>query len=157
MIPNNSVIIIMKRLFCYLLSALLFVGCVTNPDTGKKELSDAYVKKVANAVELASFNGSYLYLKDHPEQKTLFIDISKDLDVLIQEDLTLNGFLMVIRHLPIKELKNDKTILIVDNVIILFGMFQDDLIKLDKLEQVKKLKPIVIAVRSGINKAILKD
>lgn len=135
---------------------MLLTGCVTNPNTGEKELSDAYVKRVANAVELASFNGSYLYLKEHRNEKETFIGVSESLQVLIENDLTLNGFLMTVRHLPIKELKDDKAVLIIDNVIIIFGIFQNDLVKLDKLEQVKKLKPIAESLKRGIDRAVNK-
>lgn len=146
----------MKRIIALFLSLFLFVGCVTNQTTGKKELSESYVKKIAQASELAAFNGSYLYLKEKPQDKEIFIGVSDSLNVLIQEEMTLNGFLMVIQHLPIKELKDEKAVLIVDNAIILFGIFQDDLVKLDQLEQAKKLKPIAEALKKGIDRALEK-
>lgn len=148
----------MKRIISFILASLLFIssGCVTNPTTGEKELSDSYIRKVSLAVELASFNGSYLYLADKPEDKVVFESVSNSLGVLIQNDLTLNGFLMVVKSLPIKELKDEKTVIILDNAIILFNIFQDDLIKLEKLKQAEKLKPIAESLKKGIDRALEK-
>lgn len=142
----------MNRVFCLFLSLFLFVGCAT---TGQNPgLTDAKVKKVAQVVELASYNGTFLYLQEKPENKYIFESVVRSLDILLEDEITLDKFLLIVKELPIKELKSKEGVLILDNMIIVFGIYQDDLIKLDKLEQVQKLKPVIISLRDGIKRGI---
>lgn len=142
----------MNRVFCLFLSLFLLVGCVT---TGQNPgLTDAKVKKVAQVVELASYNGTFLFLQEKPENKYIFESVVRSLDILLEDEITLDKFLLIVKELPIKELKSKDAIIILDNMIIVFGIYQDDLIKLDKLEQVQKLKPVIISLRDGIKRGI---
>lgn len=142
----------MNRVFCLFLSLFLLVGCAT---TGQNPgLTDAKVKKVAQVVELASYNGTFLFLQEKPENKYIFESVVRSLDILLEDEITLDKFLLIVKELPIKELKSKEGVLILDNMIIVFGIYQDDLIKLDKLEQVQKLKPVIVSLRDGIKRGI---
>lgn len=142
----------MNRVFCLFLSLFLFVGCAT---TGQNPgLTDAKVKKIAQVVELASYNGTFLFLQEKPENKYIFESVVRSLDILLEDEITLDKFLLITKELPIKELKSKEGVMIIDNSVILFGIFQDDLIKLDKLEQVQKLKPVIVSLRDGIKRGI---
>lgn len=142
----------MKQLIALFLSAFLFIGCAT---TGQNPgLTDTKVKKIAQVVELAAYNGTFLFLQEKPENKYIFESVVKSLDILLEDEITLDKFLLIAKELPIKELKSKEGIMIIDNSVILFGIFQDDLIKLDKLEQVQKLKPVIISLRDGIKRGI---
>lgn len=142
----------MKQLIALFLSAFLFIGCAT---TGQNPgLPDTKVKKIAQVVELAAYNGTFLFLQEKPENKYIFESVVKSLDILLEDEITLDKFLLIAKELPIKELKSKEGIMIIDNSVILFGIFQDDLIKLDKLEQVQKLKPVIISLRDGIKRGI---
>lgn len=142
----------MTKFISLFLSLFLFVGCATTgQNTG---LTDAKVKKVAQVVELASYNGTFLYLQEKPENKYIFESVVKSLDILLEDEITLDKFLLITKELPIKELKSKEGILLIDNSVILFGIFQDDLIKLDKLERVQKLKPVILSLRDGIKRGI---
>jgi hypothetical protein len=142
----------MNKIICLFLSLFLIVGCATTPQN--PGLTDAKVKKIAQVVELAAYNGTFLFLQEKPENKYIFESVVKSLDILLEDEITLDKFLLIAKELPIKELKSKEGVMIIDNSVILFGIFQDDLIKLDKLEQVQKLKPVIISLRDGIKRGI---
>lgn len=146
----------MKKIISILLCLSLLTGCATNLNTGKSEISAEKVKHIASVVELAGYNGTYLYLKNNPTKKDIFVNVVNGLNTLIANEIQLEGFLFVVKELPIKELQSDEGVMIIDSAIILFGIYKDDLIHLDKLEQAKKLTPIAIALRDGINRALLR-
>jgi hypothetical protein len=142
----------MNKIFCLFLSLFLIAGCATTPQN--PGLTDAKVKKISQVVELAAYNGTFLFLQEKPENKYIFESVVKSLDILLEDEITLDKFLLIVKELPIKELKSRDAIIILDNMIIVFGIYQDDLIKLDKLEQVQKLKPVIISLRDGIKRGI---
>jgi hypothetical protein len=142
----------MNNIICLFLSLFLLVGCATTQSN--PGLTDAKVKKIAQVVELAAYNGTFLFLQEKPENKYIFESVVKSLDILLEDEITLDKFLLIAKELPIKELKSKEGVMVIDNSIILFGIFQDDLIKLDKLEQVQKLKPVIISLRDGIKRGI---
>ena len=143
----------MKTFITLFLVLALLSGCATS--SGQNDgLTDAKVKKIATIVELASYNGTYLFLENNPNDAKIFKEVAKNLDILLEDEITLDKFLLIVKDLPIKELQSKEGRLIVENSIILFGVFQNDLIKLDQLEQVKKLKPVILALKHGIERGL---
>jgi hypothetical protein len=144
----------MKTFITLFLVLALLSGCATS--SGQNDgLTDAKVKKIATVVELAAYNGSYLFLENNPQEKEIFKTVVKSLDILLDGDITLDKFLLIARELPIKELKSKEGQMVINSSIILFGVFQDDLVKLDQLEQAQKLKPIVLALKHGLERALV--
>lgn len=143
----------MKTFITLFLVLALLSGCATS--SGQNEgLTDAKVKKIATVVELASYNGTYLFIENNPDKAKIFREVAKNLDILLEDEITLDKFLIIVSQLPIKELQSKEAKIIVNNSIVLFGVFQDDLIKLDQLEQVKKLKPVILALKHGIERGL---
>ncbi len=146
-----------KNLFSLLAGSLLFVGCVTNPQTNTLEISESRMRQVALVAELAAFNGTTIYLMDHPEKEQIFLKVYADLTLLLDEQTpSLEKFRLIVKSLPIKELQSEKGQLIVDNAVILISAYNQDVIALDQLEQAKKLKPLITGLQSGLGKALKK-
>lgn len=144
----------MKAYLSLVLGCLLFAGCATNSGS-QLQISESRVRQIALVAELASFNGATIYLMDHPEKRPVFEKVQNGLAVLAQDDIqTLDKFRLIIKDLPIKELQSEKGQLIVDNAIILITAYNQDIIKLDQLEQAKKLKPLIDGINSGLTKAL---
>lgn len=142
----------MKKLFISLLIAavaFLGVGCITS-DGGGKQIDS----RVVLISELAAYDGTYLFLSQNPAARPKFEKAVEQLDLLIEKGVNVNSFILIVKQLPIKELQSVQGKLIVDNAIIIFGEFQDRIIKLDDLEQAKLLLPVVTAVRDGIEKGL---
>lgn len=146
-----------RQLLSLLASVLLFAGCVTNSTTNKLEISESRVRQVALVAELAAFNGTTIYLMDHPEKATIFHKVYADLTLLLDEETpSLEKFRLIVKSLPVKELQSEKGQLIVDNAVILISAYNQDVIGLDQLEQAKKLKPLISGLQSGLGKALKK-
>ncbi len=136
-----------------MLASILFAGCATK--VSNSQIDESRVRQVALVAELAAYNGTKIYLIDHPDKRKVFENVHANLNTLLAEDqIALDKFLTIVRTLPIKELQSEKGQLIVDNAVILFTAYSQDVIKLDQLEQVKKLKPLVESVKNGIEKAL---
>lgn len=146
-----------KVLFSLLAGGLLFAGCVTNPQTNTLEISESRMRQVALVAELAAFNGTTIYLMDHPEKEQIFLKVYADLTLLLNEQTpSLEKFRLIVKSLPVKELQSEKGQLIVDNAVILISAYNQDVIGLDQLEQAKKLKPLISGLQSGLGKALKK-
>ncbi|RTL02098.1 MAG: hypothetical protein EKK57_02810 [Proteobacteria bacterium] len=140
-----------KLILSFLIAAIALsgFGCVTNSD-GSKQINS----KVVLVAELAAYDGTFLYLAQNPASRPKFEKAVENLDILIENGVTVDAFILIIKSLPIKELQSTQGKLIVDNAIIIFGQFRDDIIKLDTLEQAKLLLPVVTAVRDGLVKGL---
>lgn len=128
-----------------LAAALLFNGCSTN---------GIQPENIAPFCELAAYDGALIYLSDNKDQIPKFELVVENLDYLLAQGVTFQGFVLVVKQLPLDKLQNDRAQLIVDNAIILFNAYGKQIVQLQALEQAQKLEPIVVAVRDGLARAV---
>jgi hypothetical protein len=129
-----------------LLACLSLVGCSTVPPNQTAQL--------AGIAEVAAFTGTAYYLADHPEKAPLFEAAKQALDGLINDgNSDPAAFSKALSALPIKELKGDKGVIVVGAAVILWDTYASQVTTLD---QKQKVMPVVIAVRNGLARALVK-
>lgn len=126
--------------------ACLLMGCSTVPSNQTAQL--------AGIAEVAAFTGTAYYLADHPEKAPIFEAAKQALDGLIADgNSDPAAFSKALASLPIKELKGDKGAIMVGAAVILWDTYAGQITKLD---QAKKVLPVIQAVRNGLARALAK-
>jgi hypothetical protein len=127
-----------------LLACLSLVGCSTVPSDKTAQL--------AGLAEVAAFSGTAYYLADHPDKAPIFEAAKQALDGLIADgNSDPIAFQKALANLPVKELKGDKGVIVVGAAIILWDTYAGQITKLD---QAKKVLPVIVAVRDGLARAL---
>lgn len=127
--------------------ACLLMGCSTvqNPNQ---------TAQLAGIAEVAAYTGTAYYLADHPEKAPLFEASLQALNGLINDNNSdPAAFTKALSALPIKELKGDKGVIVVGAAVILWDTYASQVTTLD---QAKKVMPVVIGVRNGLARALVK-
>lgn len=120
------------------LTALLATGCAITPD-GQRN--------IAPTIKTAAYIGTAYALSERPEWRPGFIEARNDLALVEQiETIDLVMVLAIVNRLPIKELRDSKAVILMTGAIILLGDFGASL----PPEQMDKLRPVVKAMREGI-------
>ncbi len=145
----------MKKFFKVLVSmiavvSILFSGCATNPDGS----TGIPLDKVILVANLASYDGTVLYLSKHPDKKQPFILASASLGVLIENGVSVEALKGVLEGLPIKQLDSLEGRILIDNAFIIFGTFFNTKVEFNELEKIKALKEVAIAMKDGIDRGL---
>lgn len=122
-----------------LLAAGVFTACVTT--------RTERIAHLATVSKIVAKDATSLYLAAHPENRPAFVAAREELMVLeAATNLNFGLVLAIVHHLPIRQLANPVTqLLITDTEIIL-----TDLNASIPLDQVNDLRPIVKALADGI-------
>lgn len=139
----------MKKITLLLLAtaSLLFApGCASTLKGKADQLSPL--------VESASYVGAAFDLLSHPERRPTYEAVYAELDALVKGGrFDLLQFKAVLAKLPIKELRDSKTTLLIDTSIILFDNYTGQLSNLEGFKA-EFLLPIASKVRDGLGRAI---
>jgi len=132
-----------------LLGALLFApGCATTTTevpTPPKEL--------AAGIELAVYTGSWVYLRENPDARVIFVSVAEMLEALVSDPtLSATKFAEAMQRLPIRELKDEEAVLIVNTVMILWTSYKDSIPIVS--ESAEYIRPLVIRARNGLGLAL---
>lgn len=123
----------------FLLCLALLTGCATGRPLGPN---------IAPAVKVAALVGTTEALRAHPEWCDGFQTAANDLKLIEQSpviDFAL--VLAIVQRLPINELKSERATLYISAGTILLAETYNRSLSLD---QVQQLKPVVAALRQGI-------
>jgi hypothetical protein len=94
-----------------------------------------------------TFEGTQLVIAEHPEWREHFLTAADELNVVANSPtIDLNTVLEIVNRLPVKELKSRDARLAISGARLLL-VFVGVEIPVDKAE---KLRPVVIALRDGI-------
>jgi hypothetical protein len=132
-------------LVCSLAAGPLLMGC--------KSVDQATtVTRVASIAELAAYTGASVYMLDHPESGPAFSAGLIALNLLIADERwDLNGFRAALEKLPTKELKGERGSILIGTAVLLFDQLAREYVDLDRTAW---LKPVMIAVRDGLRRAV---
>lgn len=131
----------MNRFFPALLLATVLAGCTT--------VGDPDIPRIALAVKEAATIGTSEAVRDHPEWRPHFEDVSNELELLEkQETITVGQLLEEINQLPVSELSSDRARLIMASARFTIAIAGWSDVELKQSEQVR---PVIIALREGID------
>lgn len=117
--------------------------------TGCSTLSNNDLTRITSATKIAAYVGTSTALRQNPNWRASFIAASADLKVLeTAETLDLAQILAIVQRLPVKELKGETAMIVITSATILITEFNVSTIPLERVEQ---LRPIVTALRQGID------
>lgn len=119
-----------------------FTGCaLVSPTPNDGTQPNALIK-------IAAKDGTWLYLKKHPEQRPAFLLAAAELAKIEQADVINFGtVLAIVNQLPVKELKTDVSYLIFSDVTILLENLNGLQLDLSKTAQ---LRSAIIGLRQGL-------
>lgn len=124
--------------------ATLLVGCST--PSGVNE-----AKRLETSAKVAAYVGSAEYLKIHPDKKDAFVSASRSLLAVEQsETVDVATLLAIVNKLPLKELKSEHAVIAITAATIMLTDYAGSL----QLDQLNSLKPVVKAIREGIDLAL---
>jgi hypothetical protein len=130
-----------------LLACLSLVGCSTVPQNQTAQL--------AGIAEVAALHWNRLLFRGPSRESAAIRSEPKQaLNGLINDNNSdPAAFTKALSALPIKELKGDKGVIVVGAAVILWDTYASQVTTLD---QAKKVMPVVIAVRNGLARALVK-
>lgn len=132
-----------------LMALFLFTGCVTSPDTGKKELDTV---KVAAIVKEAAKQGSAWDLDNNPEHKRYYVTAVQLVAKLLKdENYDRSELARALADLPIRQLQSESGALIIGTAVSVYDVYADRAVDLDK---VKYMKPIIQAIHDGLQETL---
>jgi len=133
-----------------LLFSLFASGCATNSSGPAINLD-----RVVLVAKLASYDGTFLYLSRHKDQRPKFELAVKSLDALIVNGVSVAGLVAILDALPIKQLDSTEGRLILDSAVIIFdSYFSSTTVNFNQLEKMQDLKIVVESIKDGINKGL---
>lgn len=127
-----------------LLALALAAGCATAPNSNT-------VARIKTSAKLAAYVGSAEYLRARPETRPGFIlalESLKEIESAPTVDLTT--LLAVVNRLPTKDLRSERAQLLITSATIMLSDFGGQL----PLEQLNELRPVVTAIREGVELAL---
>lgn len=119
--------------------ALTFAGCATtSPDQ---------IARIASGSKTAAYIGTAEYLLVKPESRPAFLTARDELVVLENAAvLDVATLLAIVNRLPVKELKSPQAVIIITGASLILS----DVAGSIPLDQVNNLRPVVTAIRQGI-------
>lgn len=119
---------------------VMLTGCKTPP-------SPVTIAHIATSVKIVSKDATFLYLQSHPGDRAKFQQAHDTLAIIeTAEAIDFSTVLKIVQTFPIRELKNPTTIILIQDGEILLT----DLGATIPLDRVNDLRPIVVALREGI-------
>lgn len=113
-------------------------GCSTTPDTAQR---------VQSAAKVAAYVGTSTYLAEHPYALHGFLAARDSLLTLEQaEQIDFATLLAIVQRLPIKELKSETAVIVITSATILLSDYGGAI----PVERLEELRPLVAAIRAGI-------
>lgn len=104
-------------------------------------------QKVATLCKVAAYDGTYLYVKAHPESRVHFQTAVEELKALeAAETVDAVTLLAIVQRFPVKELHSEAATLVVGNATLILSDYTTSV----PVEQIENLKPIVKAIREGV-------
>ena len=118
---------------------LLFTGCGT--------LTPTQQQRAVTATKIAAYVGTHEAVRQHPEWRDGFQQAVNDLGVMeASSKIDATMILAIMQRLPVKELKSPQATLAITAATILLSDYAGSV----PLDQVQQLKPVVTAMREGI-------
>jgi hypothetical protein len=138
-----------------LLPVIVLTGCATRPPAmtpveqhqAELDAKVAQAQRLATLAKAAAMTGTALWLREHPADRPHFETARTALNALLTGIITPEAFSAALAGLPVKELKDDDTALIVNSAVILYNGFLAEKVNIDANVY---LRPVVTAVRDGI-------
>jgi hypothetical protein len=130
---------------CSLCVLLCSTGCKTSNSVA------AQLPRVQTAAKIAAYVGTKEYLLAHPETRPAFV-LAADALARLETAPTIGliDLLEIVNQLPTKELRSERTQMIITSATILLADFAGAL----PLEQLDELKPVATSIREGIVMAL---
>lgn len=128
-----------------LISHLAFVAFVFIL-TGCANLSQSQQSRLQSAATLAAYVGTVEVLREHPEHRPGFVFAVEELTLLESGSVDAFKLMEIVNRLPVKELRSEHVSMIIGAATILLT----DQIGTTPLEKLDDLKPVIAAIRSGI-------
>lgn len=106
--------------------------------------------RVRTGVTVAAYVGTIEALRSHPEYRLGFETAVAELKVLEDGQIDTVKLLEIVNRLPVKELKSDRAQMIITAATIVLA----DEIGATPIEKLNDLKPVVSAIREGIERGL---
>jgi hypothetical protein len=131
------------------LAPFVLTGCKT---TDNPEQQEKNIKRIASACKVAAYIGSSAYLAKHPENKGKF-ELAKNSLATLEgsETLDFTVLLAIVKQLPVEELKSPEATIAITSATLILSDYAGEL----PLDRINELKPVVVAIREGIDLALL--
>lgn len=127
-------------------------GCSTFFNGGGPGSGGPTATNLAPAIKVAVLVGSTYALREHPEWRPHFEAAAQELAIIeTAPQIDFTTVLAIITRLPVRELQSDDARLAIIGATILLSTYGEQAISLDQLQE---LRPIVTALRSGIELAL---
>lgn len=119
---------------------VLFTGCATSGQP-------VTVKDFTPAIKTAAMIGTAVSLNEHPEWRPAFNEALADLQIIEgSATIDFNTLFEIVNRLPVKQLKSSNAQLAIAGGTILLSEYAS---RID-LSQAEKIRPVVSALRAGI-------
>jgi len=146
----NKLITSIILVLALLISPVFLTGCATNGTP--EEVQAQNIKRIATGCKTAAYIGSAVYLQKHPEHKDKFVAARNSLAVLEStETLDFTALLAIVSQLPVEKLESPEATIAITGATMLLTDYAGEL----NLEQINKLKPVVTAIKEGIDLALV--
>lgn len=134
--------------FSKIIPIILLALCVLIP-TGCSTLN-GQSPQLKSAALVAAYVGTAETLRAHPEYRAGFELAARELRVLEDGNVDALKLMEIVQRLPVKELKSDRATIIITAATILLT----DQIGATPIEKLNDLKPVVSAIRQGIEQGL---
>jgi hypothetical protein len=124
--------------------------CLSFAGTGCASMSQTQSQRLSTAATIAAYVGTTEVLRRHPEYRTGFELAAGELKALEEGNVDALKLMQIVNRLPVKELKGDRASMIITTATILLT----DEIGTTPIEKLNDLKPIVKAIRTGIERGL---
>ena len=131
-----------QALFALIGMLTLAAGCST--------LSGSQKARIHTGVTVAAYVGTVETLRAHPEYRLGFEAAALELKALEDGQIDTIKLLEIVNRLPVKELKSDRAQMIITAATIVLA----DEIGATPIEKLNDLKPVVAAIREGIERGL---
>lgn len=106
--------------------------------------------RIRTSATIAAYIGTVETLRKHPEYRVGFETAAAELRVLEDGKIDTIKLLEIVNRLPVKELKSDRAQMIITAATIVLA----DEIGATPIEKLDDLKPVVGAIREGIERGL---
>jgi hypothetical protein len=136
----------MKKALSILILGAAFIVWLT----GCASMSPQTKSRVQTGATLAAYVGTTEVLRAHPEYRIGFEVAVSELKALETGDVDAIKLMEIVNRLPVKELKSDRAQMIITAATIVLN----DEVGSTPLEKLNDLKPVVAAIRQGIERGL---
>jgi hypothetical protein len=134
----------------YSLALVVALGLLVEGLVGCSTMSGSQKARVHTGITVAAYVGTVEALRPHPEYRIGFETAALELKALEDGKIDTIKLLEIVNRLPVKELKSDRAQMIISAATIVLA----DEIGSTPIEQLDNLKPVVSAIREGIERGL---